>query len=182
MQTPIHLPPLTLIGLFFSRRHVIALMLAMLAPDLVLTERTALAHAEPGSGAPSIHAADLKGKIVNLDDYKGRWVALEWTNPECPFVQKHYNSGNMQSVQKEALENKLVWIQINSTNPKHPDYKSPEAMKAWNAEKRALIAHAINPTDIPKANNYMKQAMSEALFGKAVSTPVSAPYGCSVKY
>lgn len=110
---------------------------ASLAPD-----RSAYALVAPGNIAPPLHAMDTNGKTLNLSDYKGRWVALEWTNPECPFVQKHYNSGNMQSTQRDATEQKVVWIQINSTNPNHPEYKSAEAMKAWNASMRAQPTHS----------------------------------------
>ncbi|MBU3725168.1 MAG: redoxin domain-containing protein [Burkholderiaceae bacterium] len=205
---------------FFSRAAVLAFIGTL--SGAILPHQTAFALAEPGTTAPPIQVTDVNGKPVKLSDYKGRWVALEWTNPECPFVQKHYNSGNMQSTQKEALERNVVWIQINSTNPSHSDYKSPEAMKAWNTEKRAQITHATmdsagaagraygakttpqmvlidpqgkvvyhgaidsmrsaNPADIPKATNYMKQALNEALSGKPVSVSSSVPYGCSVKY
>lgn len=189
---------------------------------LIASQRSALAMAAPGSMAPPLQVVDLGGKAVQLSDIRGRWVVLEWTNPECPFVQKHYSSGNMQATQKEALEQKVVWIQINSTNPQHTDYKSPEAMSAWNVSMRAQPTHATldqggrtgmaygakttpqmvlinpegkvvyhgaidsirstNPADIPKATNYMRQAIREALSGKPVSVAASVPYGCSVKY
>lgn len=103
-----------------------------------------LAHAsaEPGRQAPALSLIDLDGKPLSLSDLKGKWVALEWTNPECPFVKKHYDSGNMQGTQQEAAKNNFVWVQINSTNPSHGEYKTPAQMKAWNAEKKAVPAHA----------------------------------------
>jgi hypothetical protein len=100
------------------------------------------AMAEPGKQAPAIALVDLDGKPVSLSDFKGRWVALEWTNPECPFVQKHYNSKNMQDTQKFAADKKIAWVQINSTNPSHGDYKSPQQMKAWNTSMQAVLSHA----------------------------------------
>lgn len=102
----------------------------------------ALAAAEPGKAAPPLQLTDLDGKLLTLSDLRGKWVALEWTNPECPFVQKHYNSGNMQGTQQEAAKNNFVWVQINSTNPSHSEYKTAAQMKAWNAEKKSLPAHA----------------------------------------
>jgi hypothetical protein len=115
-----------------------AVMFCLLMPFTLLAQ----AAAEPGKPAPALHLLDLDGKPLALSDLKGRWVALEWTNPECPFVQKHYNSGNMQDTQQHAAKNKFVWVQINSTNPNHSEYKTPAQMKAWNAEKKAVPAHA----------------------------------------
>lgn len=111
-------------------------LLAALLPSL------AAASAEPGKPAPVISVVDLDGKAIVLHDLKGRWVALEWTNPECPFVQKHYNSKNMQETQKFAADNKIAWVQINSTNPSHGDYKTPQQMKSWNAAMKAALSHA----------------------------------------
>ena len=54
-----------------------------------------------GAPAPGFTITDTSGKAVQLTDYKGKYVVLEWTNPECPFVRKHYSSGNMQALQKE---------------------------------------------------------------------------------
>lgn len=85
----------------------------------------------PGSPAPGFSLKTLEGKPFALADFKGRWVALEWVNPDCPFVQKHYNAGNMQATQRFAAANKVVWIQINSTTPTHKDYKSTAQMRDW---------------------------------------------------
>lgn len=195
-------------------------VIAALLPAILPSQ--ALASAEPGKPAPAVAVVDLDGKAVSLNDLKGRWVALEWTNPDCPFVQKHYNSKNMQATQKFAADNKITWVQINSTNPNHGDYKTPQQMKAWNTSMQAVLAHATldvsgktgkaygakttpqmvlispegnvvyngaidsirsaNPADIPKATNYFKQAMTEVVAGKPVSTPSTTPYGCSIKY
>ncbi len=96
----------------------------------------------PGSASPAFTVTDLDGKAVTLAALKGKWVALEWTNPECPFVQKHYGAGNMQATQKYAADNQVVWLQINSTNPQHKDYHSPERMREWNRAMKAVPAHA----------------------------------------
>ena len=58
-----------------------------------------------------------QGKTVKLSDFKGRHVVLEWTNPGCPFVVKHYGSQNMQGLQKEATAKNVVWLSISSTAP-----------------------------------------------------------------
>jgi len=84
----------------------------------------ALANAPAGKPAPSFTVTDLDGKAVNLADYKGRTVVLEWTNFGCPFVQKHYRSGNMQALQKKYA-NDVVWLAVNSTNKSASDYTEP---------------------------------------------------------
>ncbi len=88
---------------------------------------TAFASAAPGQPAPGFTLTDLAGKPVNLADYKGRTVVLEWHNFGCPFVQKHYRSGNMQALQKKYA-NDVVWLAVNSTNAGHQDYMKPEAL------------------------------------------------------
>jgi peroxiredoxin len=84
-----------------------------------------------GATAPGFTVTDTAGRAVQLADYKGRFVVLEWTNPECPFVRKHYSSGNMQALQKEWGARDVVWLTINSTNASHFEFKSPREMTAW---------------------------------------------------
>lgn len=101
------------------------------------------AHAvAPGDTAPGFTVVELGGKTLTLDSLKGRWVVLEWTNPECPFVQKHYGSGNMQATQKFAADNRIVWVQVNSTSPRHKDHHSPARMRDWNVAMKAVPASA----------------------------------------
>jgi len=85
---------------------------------------SAFASAPPGGPAPGFTLTDLEGKSVNLADYKGKTVVLEWHNFECPFVQKHYRSGNMQSLQKRYA-NDVVWLAVSSTSKTAFDYIEP---------------------------------------------------------
>jgi len=91
----------------------------------------------PGTPAPAFTLNDTAGRAVNLADHRGKFVVLEWTNPECPFVQKHYVSKNMQTLQKEAGGKDVVWLAINSTNEDHGEYKTPAQMNAWMKDKQA---------------------------------------------
>jgi peroxiredoxin len=91
---------------------------------------------EAGDPAPDFRATDLAGHEVSLSSFRGRIVVLEWNNPGCPFVQKHYDSGNMQHLQKDFTDHGVVWLTINSTNPHHPDYLVAAAQSAWNADKK----------------------------------------------
>jgi peroxiredoxin len=84
-----------------------------------------------GAPAPRFTITDTSGKAVQLADYKGKYVVLEWTNPECPFVRKHYSSGNMQALQKEWAARDVVWLAINSTNASHSEFKTPRQMSDW---------------------------------------------------
>ena len=93
--------------------------------------------AAPGAPAPDFTVADTAGKPVKLADYRGKFVVLEWTNPECPFVRKHYSSQNMQGLQKEWGAKDVVWLTINSTNASHGEYKTPAEMAGWMSAQGA---------------------------------------------
>ncbi|MFO1317394.1 MAG: thioredoxin family protein [Burkholderiales bacterium] len=110
--------------------------LRMITLALALAAGTAAA-ATPGSAAPDFTLTDSTGKTVRLSDYRGRFVVLEWTNPDCPFVQAQYNGNGMQPLQKEWGAKDVVWLSINSTNRNHGEYKTPAQMNAWMAEKGA---------------------------------------------
>src|SRR3982074_2553854 len=70
-----------------------------------------------GSAAPDFSAPDANGKTHSLSQYKGKYVVLEWFNPECPFVKKHYGPGNMQKLQEEYTSKGVVWLSIDSSAP-----------------------------------------------------------------
>ncbi len=100
-----------------------------------------------GQAAPELTLRDVNGKTVRLSDYRGRHVVLEWTNPGCPFVRKHYDSGNMQALQKEAAASNVVWLAINSTEPSHGDYLSPVQLGRWMSEQKASPAATLMDED-----------------------------------
>lgn len=77
----------------------------------------ALAQAQPGKPAPDFALKDSAGKTVKLSDFKGKTVVLEWTNQDCPYVRKHYGTGNMQELQKDAAKKDVVWLTISSSAP-----------------------------------------------------------------
>jgi peroxiredoxin len=97
----------------------------------LLAVTSASAAVTPGQSAPAFSAIDISGKPVKLADFSGRYVVLEWNNPNCPFVRKHYDSANMQSLQKRFGADKVAWIAVNSTSEAHSDYMTPEALAAW---------------------------------------------------
>src|ERR1700756_3398792 len=93
--------------------------------------------AKPGQPAPSFSAPDIAGKTVRLADYAGKIVVLEWTNDGCPFVGKHYNSGNMQALQQKYTGTGVVWLTIASSAPGEQGYVTPAEAKADVARWRA---------------------------------------------
>jgi peroxiredoxin len=112
------------------RRHLIAL-------PLLLTALGARANAVIGQSAPDFALKDTSGNTVRLSALRGQYVVLEWTNPGCPFVRKHYDSGNMPATQKAARQQGVTWLSINSTAKDHPDYLEPARLAAWMAERKA---------------------------------------------
>jgi peroxiredoxin len=82
--------------------------------------------AKVGKPAPAFTAKDSEGKTRNLSDFKGRYVVLEWHNQGCPFVKKHYDSGNMQRLQKELTEKGAIWLTVISSAEGKQGYVSPE--------------------------------------------------------
>lgn len=115
---------------------------------LVLSAALPLARADlaPGQPAPTFRLSDTSGKRVSLDDFRGRLVVLEWVNHGCPFVRKHYGSGNMQSLHERYGAQGVVWLTIQSTHPGHGDYQGPAelaaAMQAAGAAPTATLLDA----------------------------------------
>jgi peroxiredoxin len=84
-----------------------------------------------GQSAPEFTLTDLSGRVHSLQEYRGKVVVLEWTNPECPFVVKHYGSGNMPSLQKQAVAEGVVWLTLNSNRPGSQGSYDDAAAQAW---------------------------------------------------
>jgi peroxiredoxin len=115
------------------------------APICLTAGLAAMTHAAvtPGATAPDFTLTAVDGKPVSLSQFRGKYVVLEWFNSECPFVQKHYTSGNMQKLQSRYTSEGIVWLAINSTNPEHSNYRDPqrsrEIMSQWKGSPTALL-------------------------------------------
>lgn len=176
-----------------------------------------------GQTAPDFTLTGIDGRQHRLSEYKGRIVVLEWNNPDCPFVHKHYDSGNIPRLQHEAMAEGVVWLMINSNAPDEQggDYSSPE-IAAWLAKRDAspsaylrdssgkvgrmygakttphlfvirpdgILAYegaidsirSTRQSDIPRAENYVAEALTSVEMGKPVLRTNTQPYGCAVKY
>ena len=119
----------------FCRQMIRAAVLAS-----IFIAGSAYAAATVGQKAPDFTLTDTAGKTVRLSDLKGKHVVLEWHNPGCPFVRKHYDSANMQALQKEANTKGVVWLAINSTETGHPDYLAPPKLGQWMVQQKAAAS------------------------------------------
>lgn len=172
--------------------------------------------------APDFRLTDINGQEHSLSDFKGKIVVLEWVNHGCPFVQKFYDVGAMQALQREATEKGVIWLSICSSAPGKQGHYSPEEWRKINAEKQGAATAVLldedgkvgrlygarttphmfvidangilvyqgaidsirstDSDDIPKAKNYVREALADLAAGRPVATPQTQPYGCSVKY
>lgn len=101
---------------------------------------TAQAAPEIGAPAPEFKLKDTAGKEHSLSDFKGKFVVLEWVNHGCPFVKKHYDSGNMQKLQKDAADKDVVWLSICSSAEGSQGYYTAEEAAKVTEEKKAVPA------------------------------------------
>ncbi len=108
-----------------------------------MTTGVGFAEVEVGKASPNFSLPDTNGKTHSLADLKGKYVVLEWYQPDCPFVRKHYNSGNMQSLQKEYTAKGVVWLSIDSSAPgeqgNYPAAKLNEFAAKDGAARTALL-------------------------------------------
>lgn len=198
----------------------IRVLIALAAAGALGAARAAVAIGQP---APDFTLTDLNGVAHSLSDYRGKIVVLEWNNPDCPIVHKHYDSGNMPRLQKAATAQGVVWLTINSSAPgKQGSEYSADEIKAWLKERGAsptdyfrdpdgAVGHlyeakttphmfiitpagilvydgaidsipSADQADIPRAENYVSEALAEVEAGRPVTKATSRPYGCAVKY
>ena len=109
---------------------------ALLALPALLLAAAAQAAPAVGQPAPEFTLKDAGGHAVQLGDYRGKYVVLEWTNPGCPYVRKHYDSGNMAATQQDALAHGAVWLSINSTEKASGDWLEPAKLVAWQKDRK----------------------------------------------
>lgn len=153
---------------------------------------TALFASDPppvNSAAPDFSVTDAKGKTHSLSQYKGKYVVLEWFNPQCPFVKKHYGSGNMQKLQEEYSTKGVVWLTINSSAPGTLGALTPEQaeekMTEWKTHETALLLDpegkagraygAKNTPNMVVINPEGKIVYEGAIDSKATPNPADIP-------
>ncbi|PYJ25329.1 MAG: thioredoxin family protein [Verrucomicrobia bacterium] len=142
-----------------------------------------------GSAAPDFSLIDANGKTHSLSQYKGKYVVLEWFNPECPFVKKHYGSGNMQKLQQQYTGKGVVWLTIDSNAPGTEGNVTPEQAQkitaSWKTRQTALLLDpdgkvgraygAKNTPDMVIVNAEGKIAYEGAIDSEATPNPADIP-------
>lgn len=196
------------------------LMIALLA----LFSSLAAFALETGVAAPdfTLKSAGTKDGIIKLSSFKGKVVVLEWLNHGCPFVRKHYDSGNMQALQKKYVARNVVWLSIISSAPGKQGFvdttqarmemiknksgannvlldptgeigklyaaKTTPHLFIINKDGRLAYQGAIDDqpdteqASIPKAKNYVAEALDLILADKEVTQATTKAYGCGIKY
>nr|CAA6827879.1 MAG: PPO candidate 1 [uncultured Thiotrichaceae bacterium] len=115
---------------------------------LISVPSLVLAVAVPGQPAPDFAETDASGATQALSDYKGQWLVLEWFNKDCPYVRKHYGSGNMQAVQKKYTDQDIKWLAvISSAEGKQGYLEADEALAEAEAHKMNVSAAMLLDTD-----------------------------------
>jgi peroxiredoxin len=157
--------------------------------SLATTTLLALDSPPVGTAAPDFSLTDAKGKTHSLSQYKGKYVVLEWFNPECPFVKKHYGGGNMQKLQEEYTGKGVVWLTIDSNAPGSEGNLTPEQAEkvtaAWKTHQTALLLDpegkagraygAKNTPNMVVINPEGKIAYEGAIDSKATPNPSDIP-------
>ena len=134
---------------FFNRDRlplVAGVVAAAVLTAAALVVSTANA-APPGNIAPAFKENNTAGKEVQLSDFAGKTVILEWTNDGCPFVQKHYNSKNMQATQEAATEDGAIWISVISSKPGSQGYVTAAQADALTSDRGAKPTHVLLDPD-----------------------------------
>lgn len=125
------------------------LIAGAIGAGVLLMSGPAAASIETGAQAPAFSVTDATGATRTLDEFRGRLVVLEWTNNGCPYVRKHYDSGNMQTLQREATADGVVWLQVISSAPGEQGYlDGPGALARVQTDNAAPTATLLDPTGV----------------------------------
>ena len=123
------------------RPYSFALLLLLAMPAL------GMADAVPGKPAPPFEVKDARGQVQKLSDYQGKWLVLEWFNKDCPYVRKHYGSGNMQGLQQRYVTQGVAWLSVISSAPGKQGYVEPaEALDTVKTTKSAASQVLLDPS------------------------------------
>ena len=119
---------------------------SLIASVLGICVSTVCAAAEVGEKAPGFTATDMMGEKVNLSDFENKVVVLEWINFGCPFVKKHYSSGNMQSLQEKYTGKDVVWLSVNSSAKGKQGYLESEDLVKKIEKEEGQATHVLVDT------------------------------------
>lgn len=107
-----------------------------------------------GQTAPSFSVKDSSGKTRTLEEFKGKYVVLEWLNYGCPFVKKHYDSGNMQKLQTETIKDGVIWLSVISSAPGKQGHSTVAEADKNSKDHKAVPTAVLLDTDSAMGKNY----------------------------
>lgn len=116
---------------------------AVAAVLLVISAGVLAARAQVGRRAPVFNAVTTHGKKINLRQYRGHVVVMEWTNNDCPFVKKHYRYGNMQAMQKHFMGKGVVWLRVNSSARGKQGHITPYQSRMYVRKRQVHVTATI---------------------------------------
>jgi AhpC/TSA family len=128
------------ITMFLSSRSFLS---ALATSSLTLILAASAGAVAPGAQAPDFKATDSIGQTQTLSQYRGKYVVLEWANQGCPYDQKHYLSGSMESLQKKWTSKGIVWLSVISSAPGEQGYVTPAEENAYLKKMNAAPTAAI---------------------------------------
>jgi hypothetical protein len=131
-----------------------SLLAALIVTSLAALAGTAGAAPVIGQRAPDFRVAAASGKARTLHEFRGRIVVLEWTNAGCPYSGKHYNSGNMQSLQRAAKADGVVWLTVVSSGAGEQGYVTAPAARAWMSRVGSAATDLLLDADSALARTY----------------------------
>src|SRR5437867_7467260 len=178
------MPSTSLSNQLMNMKTTLTLFASLIATAVVCSVVPAV-----GSAAPDVAPTAAKGKTHSLSEYKGKYVVLEWFNPECPFVKKHYGSDNMQKLQEQYTSKGVVWLTIDSNAPGTEGSITPEQAQkitaSWKTHQTALLLDpdgkagraygAKNTPNMVIINPEGKVAYEGAIDSKASPNPADIP-------
>ena len=124
-------------------RRVLNLSMLLMMSSSLMSAEIILQNPDVDEQAPSFSGINSYGEQINLSDFIGQPVILEWTNHECPYVAKHYSENNMQDVQKRAQDEGFVWLSIISSTPGDQGHVDKATANALTKSRNAHPTHVL---------------------------------------
>ena len=119
------------------------LSLSVVSATALLVSSLSFAAPTVGQAAPDFEVLDTQGNSVSLSSLSGKTVVMEWTNHDCPYVRKHYESGNMQALQKSATSDEVVWVSVVSSGEGKQGYVNAEQANELTDQRGAAPTHVV---------------------------------------
>jgi peroxiredoxin len=163
-----------------------ALVIQLNSPNPAQAATESVAAATVGKAAPDFTLKDTNGKSHSVSEHKGKFIVLEWVNFDCPFVKKHYGSGNMQKLQDKYTKKGVVWLSVNSSAPGRQGNYEPAKLNelikqqgghasAYLIDSDGKVGHAYGATATP--HMFVVDSKGNLVYAGAIDDKPSADEG-----